>query len=156
MPGSPNRADLEILLRIMEIYVSDPVRKARGLWRAMPDGLTFDELVERYPRGSDDYELFGTIMIFWETIGSLMKHGLLNEELAFDTFLDAPPWKKVEVAFLSLRKEEGKALEGENLEFAYRRSLKWMERNAPQAQRLGSKSIRRRPRSSPRSSRARV
>ena len=115
----------------MEIYVSDPVRKARSFWRTIPDGLSFEELVERYPRGSEEFELFGTVMIFWETIGSLMKHGLLSEELAFDTFLDAPPWPKVEVAFVSLRKEEGKALEGENLEYAYRRSLDWRVRQTP-------------------------
>lgn len=130
----------------MEIYLSDPLRNARRFWRTIPDGLTFDGLLERYPRGSENYELFGNMMIFWETIGSLMKHGLLNEELAFDTFLDAPPWKKVEAAFLSLRKEEGKALEGENLEFAYRRSLKWMERHGPRADEVASKSIRRRAR----------
>jgi len=143
---SPNREDLEILLRIMEIYLSDPLRNARRFWRTIPDGLTFDGLLERYPRGSDNYELFGNIMIFWETIGSLMKHGLLNEELAFDTFLDAPPWKKVEAAFLSLRKEKGKALEGENLELAYRRALKWMDGHAPRADVVASKSMRRRPR----------
>jgi hypothetical protein len=145
MRQSPNREDLEILLRIMEIYLSDALRNARRFWRTIPDGLNFEGLLERYPRGSENYELFGNMMIFWETIGSLMKHGLLNEELAFDTFLDAPPWKKVEAAFLSLRKEQGKALEGENLEFAYRRSLKWMERHAPRADEVASKSNRRRP-----------
>ena len=156
MPRSPNRADLEILLRIMEIYLSDPVRKARAFMRTIPDGLTFDQLVERYPRGSEDYELFGNMMIFWETIGSLMKHGLGNEELAFDTFLDAPPWKKVETAFLDMRKQEGKALEGENIEFAYQRSLKWFERKLPRATRYTKPKKRgRRPRSSSRSSRAR-
>jgi hypothetical protein len=143
---SLDREDMEILLRIMEIYLSDPVRNARRFWRTIPDGLTFEGLLERYPRGSEDYELFGNVMIFWETIGSLMKHGLLREELAFDTFLDAPPWKKVEAAFLALRKEEGKVLEGENLEFAYRRSLKWMERRAQRANEHATTSIRRRTR----------
>src|SRR5438132_7784911 len=90
----PDREDLRILLRIMEIYLSDPMRKARSFWRTIPDGLTLEELLERYPRGSEEFELFGSMMVFWETIGSLIKHGLLNEELAFDTFLDAPPWKK--------------------------------------------------------------
>ncbi len=136
----------------MEIYLSDPVRKARAFMRTVPEGLTFDEFVKRYPRGSEDYELVGSMMIFWETIGSLMKHGLLNEELAFDTFLDAPPWKKVEAFLLSMRKEKGKALEGENLEFAYRQSLKWFERHLPRSQ---AWSLRRRPRSLSRSSRAR-
>jgi hypothetical protein len=129
VPESPDRADVEVLLRIMEIYLSDPMRKARSFWRTIPEGLTLDQLLERYPRGSEEFELFGNGMVFWETMGSLMKHGLLNEELAFDTFLDAPPWKKVEAAFLSMRKEPGKAFEAENLEFAYRRSLGWLERH---------------------------
>jgi hypothetical protein len=143
---------MEILLRIMEIYLSDPVRKARAFMRTVPEGLTFDELFERYPRGSDDYELLGSMIIFWETIGSLMKHGLLKEELAFDTFLDAPPWKKVETAFLALRKEEGKGLEAENLEFAYLRSREWMKRNLSRAREQASRRARR---PSSRSSRAR-
>ena len=137
---TPDREDLQILLRIMEIYLSDPMRKARSFWRTIPDGLTLEELLERYPRGSEEFELFGSMMVFWETIGSLMKHGLLNEELAFDTFLDAPPWKKVEAAFVAMRKEPGKAVEAENLEFAYRRSMKWMEHHAPGAEEIGSKS----------------
>ena len=123
--------------------------------RTVPDGLTFDELVARYPRGSEDYELFGNMMVFWETIGSLMKHGLLNEELAFDTFLDAPPWNKVETAFLGLRKQEGKALEGENIEFAYQRSLKWFERKLSRTSHIKPKKRGGRPRSSSMSSRAR-
>jgi hypothetical protein len=143
---------MEILLRIMEIYLSDPVRKARAFMRTVPEGLTFDELFERYPRGSDDYELLSSMIIFWETIGSLMKHGLLKEELAFDTFLDAPPWKKVETAFLALRKEEGKGLEAENLEFAYLRSREWMKRNLSRAREQASRRARR---PSSRSSRAR-
>lgn len=135
---------MEILLRIMEIYLSEPVRKARAFMRTVPDGLTLDEFIERYPRGSEDYELFGNMMIFWETMGSLMKHGLLKEELAFDTFLDAPPWRKVEAVFLDMRKEKGKELEGENNEFIYRRSQEWMDRKirrAPRPSRRRKKSL---------------
>jgi hypothetical protein len=39
-----------------------------------------------------------------------------------------------------MRKEPGKAVEAENLEFAYRRSMKWMERHAPGADEIGSQS----------------
>lgn len=122
---SPDRNDLEVLLRILEIFVSDPVRKARNFWRTIPDGLTLSELDEKYPRGSEAYEYIDTVLAFWETVGSLLKHRLLSEELAFDTFLDAPPWKRIETAALSLREERG-ALELENLEYAYRRSLEWL------------------------------
>ena len=87
--------------------------------------MTLAELDEKFPRGTEEFAHIDTVLAFWETIGSLLKHDLLNEELAFDTFLDAPPWKKIESVALSLREERG-ALELENLEYAYRRSQEWM------------------------------
>ncbi len=114
-----------MLLRVMLAYLSEPMRQARRFWRIMPDGLGFDELLKKYPRGSEEFEHISNIMIFWETMGSLLKHGLLNEELAFDTFLDAPPWPKVERFFKERREKERSPLEGENIEYAFRRSLKW-------------------------------
>jgi len=113
----------------MAVYLSEPFRKASQFWRTVPDGLTFDELLAKYPQGSDEFMGVDTIIVFWDTIGCLLKHELLSEDLVFDSFLDAPPWPKVEGAFLSLREQEGGVLEGENFEFAYRRSLEWHERH---------------------------
>jgi hypothetical protein len=127
--AAPGRADLDVLLRILEIFISDPVRKARNFWRTIPEGLTLAELDEKFPRGSEAYEHIDTMLTFWETIGSLLKHGLVNEDLAFDTFLDAPPWKKIETAALALREERG-GLELENIEYAYQRSQEWMAAHA--------------------------
>ena len=125
--SSTTRDDAGMLLQLMEVYLSEPVRKARQFWRTIPDGLTFDELLAKYPQGSDEFTRVDTMLVFWDTLGCLLKHGLLSEDLVFDSFLDAPPWPKVEAAFLSLRKQEGGALEGENFEFAYRRSIEWRE-----------------------------
>jgi hypothetical protein len=127
--ASPDRNDRDVLLRVLEIFLSDPVRKARNFWRTIPDGLTLAELYEKYPRGSEGFAHIDTVFAFWETVGSLLKHGLLNEDLAFDTFLDAPPWKKIESIAIELRAERG-ALELENIEYAYRRSLEWMAAHA--------------------------
>jgi hypothetical protein len=123
--AAPDRNDRDVLLQILQIFVSDPVRRARNFWRTIPDGLTLAELDEKFPHGTEEFAHIDTVLAFWETIGSLLKHDLLNEELAFDTFLDAPPWKKIESVALSLREERG-ALELENLEYAYRRSQEWM------------------------------
>src|SRR5712692_8614340 len=99
----------------MSTYLSEPIRQARRFWRTMPDGLGFDELRKKYPKGSEESEHISNFMIFWETVGSLLKHGLLNEELAFDSFLDAPPWPKVERFFRERRQKENSPLEGENI-----------------------------------------
>jgi len=87
--AKPSRQDAEMLLRIMEIYLSEPLKRVRAFWAAIPDGLGFEESLAKYPRSTEDFEQIGTVITFWETIGSLMKRGLLNQELAFDTFLDA-------------------------------------------------------------------
>ena len=124
-----------MLLRVMEVYLSQPLREARQFWRTIPDDLGFDELHAKYPRGGKEFEQIGTMMVFWETIGSLIKRSLLNEELAFDTFLDAPPWKKLERYFKERRQKENAPLEGENLEIAYNRSLKWQKKRPKSSRR---------------------
>ncbi len=117
-----------MLLEIMSTYLSDLMKEARRFWRTIPDDLGFEELLEKYPRGSEEFEQISQMMIFWETVGSLLKHGLLNEELAFDSFLDAPPWPKVEHYFQERRKREKNPLEGENIEYAFKRSMKWKKK----------------------------
>jgi hypothetical protein len=111
----------------MEVYLSEPVVAARRFWQAMPDGLGLAELSEAYPRGSEGHAHIDTLMIFWETIGGLLKPGLLREDLAFDTFLDAPPWPKIEGVIRDLRAEREAPAEGENLEYAYRRAMSYAD-----------------------------
>ena len=125
MPAAPDAHDVDLLLRLLELILSEPVAKARNFFRTIPDGLTFPEILAKYPRGTDEFRYFDTMMTFWETVGSLLKHGLLNEELAFDTFLDGAPWPKVEAAAVALRKDRG-PLELENFEYAYRRAQEWI------------------------------
>ena len=125
MSAAPDAHDVDLLLRLLDLVLSEPVAKARNFFRAIPDGLTFPEILEKYPRGTEEFRYFDTMMTFWETVGSLLKHGLLNEELAFDTFLDGPPWPKVEAAAVALRKDRG-PLELENFEYAYRRAQEWI------------------------------
>jgi hypothetical protein len=128
VPAQPDRSDVDLLLRILELWLSDPLRRARNFWRTIPDGLTFKELDERYPRGTESFEHIDTVITFWETVGALLRRGVLSEESAFETFLDAPPWKKIEAAALSLREERDDPRELENLEYAYHRSLDWKAR----------------------------
>ena len=117
-----------MLLRLLEIFIGSPMAEARNFMRTIPDGRTFAELREEYPPGTKEFQYIDTVLAFWETMGSLIDHGLLNEELAFDTFLDAPPWPKFEAAAKSLRVERNNDLELENLEAMHRRALEHIAR----------------------------
>ena len=126
--GAPGREDAYMLVRLLEVFIGSPMAEARNFIRTVPDGRTFAELREEYPPGTKEFQYIDTVLAFWETMGSLIKHGLLNEELAFDTFLDAPPWPKMEAAAKSLRLERNNALELENLESMYRRAVEHIAR----------------------------
>lgn len=126
MATPPDRGDADVLLHLLDLFLSEPVAAARMFVRTIPDGRTIGELREQHPPGSIGDRQIQTVMVFWETVGSLIKHGLLSEDLAFDTFLDAPPWPKMEAAIRSMREERNNPLEGENIEYAYRRSVEWV------------------------------
>jgi hypothetical protein len=98
--------------------------EARVFWSAFPAGLGFEETLSKYPKGSEGLQRFGSMMAFWDTVGILLKRGLLNQDLVFDSFLDDPPWPTVKRFYEEVRKK-GSPHEGENLEIAYNLSVKW-------------------------------
>jgi hypothetical protein len=121
--GALDRVDAGIFLQVLQIYLSPPVVEARRFWGTVPDGLGLEQLNASYPLGSEGRSHIWTVLLFWESIGGLLKRGLLREELAFDTVLDVPPWQKVENLVRDMRVERNDPAEGENLEYAYRRAM---------------------------------
>ena len=125
MDKGPDRVDAGILLQLLQIYLSPPVVAARGFWRTLPAGLSKAELEAKYPAGSEGHNNVFTLLYFWETVGGLLKQGLLSEELAFDTVFDAPPWPTIEQFVRDIRVERDEPREGENIEYAYERAMKF-------------------------------
>ena len=121
----PTKQDAALLLDILSVYNSSSMIEARKFFSSLPIGSGFDETMEKYPKGSEGRELFGSMMAFWDTLGLLLKKGLLNKDLVFDTFLEDPPWPKVKRFFEEARKKANSPREGENIEVAYNLSVKW-------------------------------
>src|SRR5881628_637244 len=65
--SKPTTQDAQALLTLMDIFLSDSVREARKWCRTLPDGLSLEEFEKRFPRGSEGWEHFSTMAIFWET-----------------------------------------------------------------------------------------
>lgn len=132
---APSAADASTLLTLMQITVSEPMVKARRFVKAdIPAGMTLAEFEARFPRGSEGYENFFMVAAFWETVGSLMRKGLVNEDLAFDTFLDAPPWKYAERIFKDMRARDKSPLEAINFEWIAGRAAEWVTRHERELQ----------------------
>jgi hypothetical protein len=131
LPPKPKREDVDLSLRLLEIFCSEPIQQARKWWRQLPEGLSLKEFESEYPKGSEAYEHFITYAVFWETVGAIMRRGFINEELAFDTFLDAPPWKKAEKIFNDRRVRDKQPLEGQNFQWIAERAQSWLKAHEP-------------------------
>jgi len=131
--------DAQVLLSVMQILFSDPIVKAERWWRTGPKkDMSLEEFETRFPRGSEGYENFINLVCFWETVGSLTRKGLLKEDLAFDTFLDNPPWIKAERIFKEMRERDKRPLEAVNFEWVALRAKQWIQKK--EKLRLRSKS----------------
>src|SRR4029077_4605157 len=131
----PSPQDASTLLSLMQTFFSEPILKARRFWRTeLSDSMSLSDFEAHFPRGSEGYEHFINLASFWETVGSLMQKGLVNEDLAFDTFLDAPPWKKAARIFQERRERYKQPLEGVNFEWIAGRAAAWIARHERELQ----------------------
>ena len=76
------------------------------LWsdRFLPDYTIFRR---EYPPGSDGDRRAALICAYFETVGTLYKHGLVNGELLFDWLEVAPVWDRIKGYVLGRRQGEG-------------------------------------------------
>jgi len=120
--------DAQVLLSLMQILFSDPIVKAERWWRSeLKKDMSLEEFETKFPRGSEGHENFINLVCFWETVGSLTRKGLLKEDLAFDTFLDSPPWSKVDRIFRERRERDKQPLEAINFEWVASRAKQWIQ-----------------------------
>src|SRR2546428_14019479 len=111
----PTKQDSQILLTLMDIFLSESVREARKWWRTLPEGLSLEEFEKRFPRGSEGWEHFSSMAIFWEPAGSALRCRLLQGVGAFLSFIDAPRWGQVGRIVRDRRKRGRAPCEGEEL-----------------------------------------
>ena len=131
-PGArpPSPQDAAMLVALLQVHLSEPILKARRFYRnELTEGMSLSEFESRFARGSEGFEHFLNLMTFWETVGSLIQRGLVNEDLAFDTFLDAPPWKKVARIFKERRERDKAPLMAEHFEWVAGRAAEWIARH---------------------------
>ena len=71
---------------------------------------------EKYPPGSEGYANATKICGWYETLGTLHKHGLFNEQLLYDWMFVKGPWERIKGFALGLREEIGNPRIYENFE----------------------------------------
>lgn len=91
MPGlegrfveGPTTEDAKLILKLFEIGQSEPQRAASRWLAAEFSAKDYAEFAQKYPPGSQEFQHVTTVLGFFETVGVLVSHGLLNEDVCHD------------------------------------------------------------------------
>ena len=104
------------MLELAGWYTPSGVGEAANWVRSneyVSDFKTFDS---RHPDGSEGRLRINTYLGFHETVATLWKNGLVNEELLFDWLWVTGPWDRVKDVAIGMREKMGVAALWENFE----------------------------------------
>lgn len=76
----------------------------------------YAEFTEKYPPDSEEFNKVRSILMWYETLGTLYKQGLFNGELLFDWVTVKPFWERLKGFALGQREKSGNPRLYENFE----------------------------------------
>ena len=114
----PTQADAQLMLQVAQLGTSMGIDRGQALlWKHRADGgLTYEQFRQLYPLGSADESAILNVLKWHETIGTLVKQGLLDRGLVLDWLWVAGTWEQCRHIALGQRAELGVASMWENFE----------------------------------------
>jgi hypothetical protein len=126
------KADAQLLLKFFEVfYGNEHVMKAiLWLWE-MPAFKSYEEFKRKYPSGSEAQVNIIVPGIYYEMLGVLVRHKLINENLLFDMYRTAASigWDKLELVIEGMREELKWPELFENYEWLAERQSVWRNKH---------------------------
>lgn len=125
MPNKkPSWEDADILLRIDELAARPETRIALDWFRK--EHLGSSKLL-LHEKGSQEYEYMMRFIELFETLGTFVKFGILNEELVHERWMSRAPWSFFKPTIQRERETLGSGF-AENFEWLAERNRKRFER----------------------------
>lgn len=116
--SGPTQADAQLVVQLAQLGASMNLDRGQALlWRHKAEGgLTYEKFEADYPNGSEDEAAILNVLKWHETIGTLVKQGLLNRDLVLDWLWVAGTWQLCRHIALGQRAEMGVDAMWENFE----------------------------------------
>lgn len=134
MPQHLDHHDAELLLKLYDLRREEKLRAAREWFLGKFQADSADDLMKRYPPGSQENAYFRMVGSFWEMAASLLNHGLINEDLFFENTGELwACWNKMEPFVTAMRERSKNPHQFEHLERAAKKYEAWVENRAPGA-----------------------
>jgi hypothetical protein len=126
--------DANLILRLYELRREEKLRRARDWFSWEFTAKTPEELLQKYPPGSEENTYYRMVVSYWDMASSFLVRGIVHEELFFETCGEAlAVWEKVRPFIAGLRATLKNPVFLRNLEKAVARHIAWLNQNAPGA-----------------------
>lgn len=134
MPQHLDHHDAELLLKLYELRREEKLRAAREWFLSKFQADSPDDLMKRYPFGSQEDAYCRMVGSYWEMAASLLNHGLINEDLFFENTGEMwACWNRLEPFIPAMRERFKNPHQFEHLERAAKKYEAWVENRAPGA-----------------------
>ena len=110
--AKPTHEDATLMMQLVRSW---PVEASDWIWsdEFIPD---HEEFTAKHPEGGEGFANIRAILNWYETIGTLYKHGLFSEQLLFDWLAIDAVWERMKSHALAWREEMGQPRMYENFE----------------------------------------
>jgi hypothetical protein len=114
----PTATDAQLVVQLAQLSTSMHVDRGQALLHKhrRSGGLSFAQYESTYPAGSDDAIAILNVLNWYETIGTLVKQGLLDRGVILDWLWVSGAWEMCRPIALAQREETKTAEMWENFE----------------------------------------
>ena len=123
--AKPTREDADMMLRLAQLGALMNLEEAVNyVWSdAFPSDWA--QFKAKFPEDSREASLVFRLLRWYETVGTLYRNGLVNEDLLFDWLAITGLWDRVRGFALGTRQESGEARLWENFEHMAEAGRRW-------------------------------
>jgi hypothetical protein len=77
--------EVNLMLRLYELRREPKLRQARGWFTEHFHPTTPEDMMQKYPQGSEENTFIRMVISYWEMVASIVNRGLINDELFFES-----------------------------------------------------------------------
>jgi hypothetical protein len=124
--------EVELMLRLYDMRREARLRQARAWFVEHFHPASPEEMMQKYPHGSEENTFIRMVISYWEMVGSIVNRGLINDELFFESNGEMwIVWDRMRSIVPTWRAAFKNPHLFQNIEAACKRLESWREKQAP-------------------------
>ncbi len=132
METKPTHEQAELQLKLYDLRREERLRKARDWFFKNFFAETLEDAMKVAPMGTEQGASFMMVVSYWDQACAMLNHGLLNEDLFFETTGEfVGVWERIKPTIPEARQRFANKQFVANLEKAAERFEAWSEKRSP-------------------------